>query len=241
VRTRRRRGFTLIELLVVIAIIAVLAALSTAAVVRFRITAVRSATTTNLTKVYSAMRAQWTANREQAEKEPMNLNISGGTSVPRDQYVKLRLAQVFPMSFQEIFAPTANDPQVALSNYKNYLSSQYGITASNYSSVPADSQRAICALMIITVGPKNSGVTADELGTSAVGPVDLGATLNTKGPGLVDAWRRPALFTRQYNNVFGTFALLSAGNDAQFGVSDPVTFNVSNATQASDNVLVTAP
>jgi len=236
---RRRGGFTLIELLVVIAIIAVMMALTTAAVIRFRETAVRSSTNTSLTKVSSAMRTQWTAVREQAEKETMDTKISGGASVPRAQYVALRQAQVFPMALQEIFAPGAGDPQVPLSAYVTFLKNEYGITALNYSTVPAESQRAICALMIVQVGSKNSALSADDLGP-AVGQVPLGATLNRSGQGLVDGWRRPVLFTRQYNNTFASIALLSAGRDAQFGVADYASFTINNPTQASDNVLVTA-
>jgi prepilin-type N-terminal cleavage/methylation domain-containing protein len=257
---KRRRGFTLVELLVVLAIIGILVAMTTAAVMRFRGVGQARATSANLGKVYNKLGEQWQGVTDAAYKDsltaPTNANyagaaLAGGSNYAdpavRKRYVALRQAQAFPTSFYEALWPIDRTVKPSTADawpaYVNFLAN-IGITPSTEPNWPSlDVQQSICLLMILTVGPKNAGVTADDLG-SAVGPVTLG---NTTTRGIVDAWKQPVMFTRQFQGAQASLAVMSAGKDGRFGTDmNPKAAPASLLTAAtqsdfSDNVLVSSP
>jgi prepilin-type N-terminal cleavage/methylation domain-containing protein len=127
----QRPAFTLIELIVVIAIIAILAALTTGAVMRYYSVQQQTNTETTIRKVYGVFERQWQAVIDDANKEPLPpsspvlaqayfnpnfpgtpgalpgaLQIAGGDPArARIIWIKLRLKQAFPMSFDEVLNP----------------------------------------------------------------------------------------------------------------------------------------
>jgi len=215
---KARRGFSLIELLVVIAIIAVLMALTSAAVIKFRATAMSRTTTTNLSKSRAKLGEQWKTYTDRLNNhslsDPNNAAYANAARATfpgaldsdtrvKARYVQLRQVQAFPMNFTEAFWPITGTPAAsapdAWTGYGSptgYLAG-LGITPSNYSSwssLPADVQASICVLMILERGPGGNGATADDLGTTAVGNVSLGGSATARG--IIDAWQKPVLFIR---------------------------------------------
>src|SRR5262245_35052123 len=263
-KKHRRRGFTLVELLVVLAIIAVLAALTTAAVMRFTGAGIAGATRANLGKAQAKLNDQWKGVTDGANKDSLShpansayatVALGGGSNLAdasvRQRYVQLRQIQAFPMSFYEVFWPLDGKVQTTAPNawkgYVDYLA-ELGVRPDNeaaWSTISLDVQQSICLLMIFQKGPKNTGVSGDELG-SAVGPVTLGTGFG-KARGIVDGWHRPVMFTRQYQGKDATIAVLSAGRDGRFGVdgnpraTPPTTLTVATPLDASDNIQVPAP
>jgi prepilin-type N-terminal cleavage/methylation domain-containing protein len=240
----RRRGFTLVELLVVVAIIAILVAMTAAAVMRFRGAGRGSATKTNLGKVHAKLLDQWKGVTDKANRDSIEAAGSYGTQAKaaggpdmaavRNRYVQLRQIQAFPTNFNEAFWPDPSwkpaTPQAtapnAWSGYVNYLK-EFGIRPDNelgaggWGTLSPDVQASVCLLMIISVGPSNTGTTADDLGPSTVGQISLGGTATARG--IVDGWKRPVGFVRT-NNVgqTATIQLTSAGNDGKFNTFDDI-------------------
>jgi len=185
------------------------------------------------------------------------VGLSGGANYAdervRKQYVALRQRQAFPASFAEAFWPHSSlkpaSPQktapFAWPAYVAYLA-ELGITpdqeatGASWGTIPQDVQAAVCVLMIIQKGPKNTGTTGDELG-SAVGQLPL-TPLQGTARGVVDAWKHPVLFTRRYQGKDATLALVSCGPDMKFGVDatgyGDATLAVGNQGDARDNVVV---
>jgi prepilin-type N-terminal cleavage/methylation domain-containing protein len=267
----RRQAFSLMELLVVLAIIGILVALTTAAVMRFRGTGLASATKTNLSKLHAKLREQWKGVTDKAGNDSLSAPVNSAYAASalnagasfqdapvKARYVQLRQRQAFPMSFAEAFwpdpawkpaTPSAQAPN-AWQGYVKYLA-DVGVRPDNeasWASTPLDVQQAICLLMILERGPGGGGATAEDLGSSAVGPV-IGSAR-----GIIDGWKRPVIFTRQYGGQDASLAILSSGLDGKFGVDttspgiDPTTklardptFAVVTKFDVRDNVLVTNP
>lgn len=257
VRRFRRRAFTLIEMLVVVAIIVVLISLTTAAVMRFRGVGTGSATKTNMGKIHAKLTDQWRGVTDAANKDalshPTNAAYSSkaGANLADEQtrknYVLLRQRQAFPTNFNEAFWPDASwkpgAPQAtapfAWQGYVKFLG-DLGVTPANeatWGTLSPDVQASVCLLMILEVGPKNGGATADDVG-SAVTQIQFG-TGKTKA--VADAWQRPVLFTRNYNgSATPSLAIVSSGGDGKFGVN-VATLAVTNPADAFDNVVVSNP
>ncbi|MBV9121767.1 MAG: hypothetical protein JO112_00225, partial [Planctomycetes bacterium] len=232
---------------------AVLAALTTAAVMRFSTTGPRWATTSNLSKVLLNINTQWKAVREQAASESKTSaanqpfltqaqnKYAGKSAVDpsvKAEYVRLKLVQAFPTSFAEALAPAGN-ASLAWPNYVRYLSN-LGVTSVN-DTTPLEIQSAVCVLMILEVGPKNTEVGRDELRTTAVGQLKLANGKTAQG--IVDGWRHAVLFTRGYNNQLDQApAFLSAGADGKFGAVNTTTFQpTANDPAVTDNIVVNNP
>jgi hypothetical protein len=93
--------------------------------------------------------------------------------------------------------------------------------------------------MILQTGPKNQGLTPDDLGVAtAVGTLQLPAGLSP-AQALVDGWGQPVAFTRTYDNQPFAIALLSAGKDGKFGVYDATL--TANAPKNPPVILVGNP
>jgi prepilin-type N-terminal cleavage/methylation domain-containing protein len=236
---RRHAGFTLVELLVVLMILVILATLVTAGISRFSARGPALATQTNLDKARSALVNQYAAVRTAAQNDSLSASPNstlanqaktnvGATSLQdprvRTEYIRLKLIQAFPTSFSEAFWPDGNQQSGAPNAFQGYVTylGQANIAPGNsntWNSTPPAVQESICVLMILQVGPRNGGLTADDLGTEAVGPVTI---MPSQGQtqGFVDGWRRAVAFTRSYDGTPNTLALLSAGKDGLFGVYD---------------------
>jgi len=212
----RRGGFTLVELLVVVAIIAALAALTAGAVMKFIEVQQNNNTQSTLDRTQGALGNAWSKVKNQAYHETMppaiqawiqaNLAGSDANAVGRTRviYVKLRLRQAFPMSFNEALNPAPLPP---LSGYVTTLTS-LGITSSTVASAPYES--SACLLMALQRGVGGAGINPEDLTRG-------GATGNYNGlPYLTDAWNRPIFFAR-----FPTGCPVLNPNGALPGANDP--------------------
>jgi prepilin-type N-terminal cleavage/methylation domain-containing protein len=247
---KARRGFSLIELLVVVAIIAILIALSAAAIMRFRLTGLTSATKTNLGKIQLKLRDKFKAVTDKARNDsfgtPANQPYAAlaRTVAPgagdseesiRNAYVLLRQIQAFPTNFSEAFwpnnpgSPQATAPYAwpAYVTYLNNLGIKPG-NQSSWSAIPLEMQAAICALMILEVGPGGGSATtaADDVAT-ATGNITLPGGFPV-ARGIVDSWKVPVNFQRIKSGTTVTLQLVSAGADNKFGTIDDIVVNNPN-------------
>jgi len=229
-RVPGRAGFTLPELLVVISILAILALLSTAVVLNFGNTGPQKATQAQLRSIKSKLDTQWKAVRDKAQEEPIpptllsSVQTLAGATSPADprvraKYIELKLTQAFPQSIAEALNPT---PLAPWAPYKTYLNG-LGISAGNATTTP--NEVAMCLLMALEHGPRNTGVSADELLT-----LTMPVSGTIQGRGLVDGWRRPLVFSRNAGSQPPTPVIMSAGADGALGGA---TFSL--ATLANDN------
>ncbi len=138
---RRRRGFTLVELLVVIAIIGVLVSLTGVTVFRLIGTQQANNTKSELSRLEGELQKEYRAAADKFAKEPIPttgpLNtVYYGTVLPmagndpnraRVIWVKLRLKQTFPDTFNEALNPV---PMPPLPYYQSVLGA-LGYTVAN--------------------------------------------------------------------------------------------------------------
>jgi prepilin-type N-terminal cleavage/methylation domain-containing protein len=244
-----RLAFTLLELIVVVFIVAILVALSTSAVMKYMGSQLRSNTQATLNRTQAQLFKQWSAVRDAARTETIppdalsyiqtNLakvttpgltdgNVTGRTRVI---YVKLKLRQAFPMSFNEALLPylvTGNAPLppqlpaslAPLPGYVTYLSS-LGITAP-FTPPPTPPnptwplcESSVCLLMALQRGFSGVGVDMSALTAGgAIGNYTLpsGKTL----PYLADAWGTPLYFSR-----FPTGSTILNPNGATISAPNP--------------------
>jgi prepilin-type N-terminal cleavage/methylation domain-containing protein len=215
IRASVRRGFTLIELLVVLSIIAILFTLTAGAVLRFTGVQQKNNTQNQLIKLATLIRDRWTIATSIAYKEPMsstlsswidsNFGTSGNAPLRRVIYVKLRLRQEFPQTFDEALnnnipaafgtVPSELKP---LSVYSQYLSNK-SITGSASVSVvtgQAPFESAACLLMVLQRGSSGAGFSPEDLGVGSVVNFPLTPGSTTTVPALVDGWGAPLAFFR---------------------------------------------
>lgn len=188
-----RGGFTLIELLVVLGIIAILISLSASAIMRFTGVQEASNTKTTLNKLWPVLRQRWTQEAERYYREPTIpsgyvsyvQNIAGtDPGRMRVVYVKLKLRELFPMSFNEVFDTTTSPGNAT---YKQLLTN-LGITGST--STTASYESAACLAMALEHGGQYK---LDDIGVGSTRDMPAG-TGNIKV--LVDAWGTPLQFVR---------------------------------------------
>jgi prepilin-type N-terminal cleavage/methylation domain-containing protein len=252
-----RPGFTLVELIVVIAIIAILAALTTGAVMRYYGVQQQTNTETVIRKVYGAFERQWQAVIDQANREPLpppstspdyaayNFvlnNIAGGdASRARVIWVKLRLKQEFPMSFDEVLNVSGSSPFV-LSPIAEYQSALLPLVASSAKPPPPyppnkyqwytwDQQNSALLLLALTRSRGGFSISPDDLGPDATAdliPPPPSAAPNQLPPNLlptlriiVDGWKKPVVFFRWAASNTELDTLNPATTGSQFMFRDP--------------------
>jgi prepilin-type N-terminal cleavage/methylation domain-containing protein len=192
-----RAGFTLIEILVVLTIIGVLAALSAGVVLRYIEVQKSSNTRTALDKLGTALRSQWDVVAEKASREdrtpfltsyvqPIAGNDPGRQKVV---YIKLRLVQAFPMTFDEVLkpAPLMLPP---LKVYQQQLQT-LGITGSSAATARFESSALL--LMALQVGVSGQKFNPEDFGANAFPSFRAG---NGNLQALVDGWGSPLAFFR---------------------------------------------
>jgi prepilin-type N-terminal cleavage/methylation domain-containing protein len=203
-----RAGFTMIELLVVLAIIAVLLSLSVAGVMSFIGSQRVSNSKTALNKVTFVLKANWNSVAEQAARDWTSnpatrskyssiVTALGAPStnpgLQKVMYVKLKLVQTFPVSFDEVLVtPSSANMLPALTLYTKKLGSAgLNISGSNSTTGPYESSALL--LMALQEGISGQKLNIDDLGNATVGTVSAG---NGTLPYLADAWGSPISFFR---------------------------------------------
>jgi hypothetical protein len=189
------------ELMVVMALIAILVAISAGAYLRWLGVQQVSNTRTTLNKLTPLIKSQWDVIAEQAAKD-----FDRGLAAPYMQYVtpiagpdfgrqrvvyvKMRLVQFFPMTFDEVLNPNKYmlpPRQVYQQNLKNL-----GVTGSNQLTGTFESSALL--LMALQAGVSGQKLNPGDLGGSSVAsfPLPGGGQI----PALVDSWGSPLAFFR---------------------------------------------
>ncbi len=175
----RRGGFTLVELLVVVTIIAILVGLSAAAVGKYIAVSQSNATEATIRKVYTKLMPQVESVVKSAREENMATTVGAtnantimllaGNDARRARviYIKARLKQEFPISFNEALSPT---PLAAKQAYVNAFSS-HGTSGTGLSLALTAPAGAVTGVAIGTAG---SGYPASTTFTAI--PEQWGAT-----------------------------------------------------------------
>jgi prepilin-type N-terminal cleavage/methylation domain-containing protein len=204
---RKPRGaFTLIELLVVMAIIAALLALSASVVMKFMERQQAANTQSTLDRTQGKLNVAWSKVKDTAFHETIDPTVESwirtnlaaipptdpnATNRTRVIYVKLRLRQVFPMSFAEALNPAPLPPLPAYVTYLNKM----GITGSIAGLAIEDNfESSACLLMALQRGQSGAGFDASDLTAGG----STGSYTASKGtvPYLTDAWQKPLHFSR---------------------------------------------
>jgi prepilin-type N-terminal cleavage/methylation domain-containing protein len=193
--TERRAGFTLVELLVTIAIIAGLMALTAAGVFAIMGAQQRNNTQTTLDKAGAALKSRWMAVVDQGKKDQIPASVFStfaGTDANANQrarviYIKLKLRQQFPMSFNEALNPAPLPANQAYVKYLNNL----GITGSTGDQC----ESSACLLMALTQGVGGGGNNAEDIGAGGASTT-FSLSNGSQILALKDAWGNPLFFSR---------------------------------------------
>lgn len=233
----RRPGFSLVEMMIVIMIIGILVTLTAAGAFQVMLGRRVSNTELLLRKAEDALLKQWRKVIDQAGKEPipdaylnpyvdpngnrsMGLLTMAGGDVRRARvlWIKLRLKQEFPMTFQEALAPNGPNvkgPDPSSGQVINYLPQQIGATpvgnltyrkailsaAPLSPPYPNPVSAPSSALLLLAVSQGRTGADFN--------PEDLGASFLSEGQFtrnsatdvislkyIVDSWNNPIVFWR---------------------------------------------
>lgn len=221
--SRKRPAFSLIELLVVMGIIGLLAALVAAAVSKVIPAQQQRNTTITLRKLNGMLQSHWRAVIEDA-KEEVRLNkhtsvssLAGDPERAKVLWIKLRLVQQFPMSYQEALYPgydfSTGSPDayigrdatytrtlqaagltratVGAPNLNNWLPQSLAAALRNQPPTPSLEENAACLVMALTARSHRS--VKNEIDEFNVNERSL---LANGLPILVDNWGRPLAFFR---------------------------------------------
>jgi prepilin-type N-terminal cleavage/methylation domain-containing protein len=220
----RRCGFTLIELLVVIAIIAILASLAAYAVIAMMGRQQTRNTESTIKTLNKLLQARWSHVIAEARKEspsPAVLTLAGG-DLERAQviWVKVRLAEAFPMAYKEMDpagATIVNTYITAPAKIKPHFT-KYRATVKVYPATPGPTESSACLLMALKTLQTDAGVSIEDQIKFAIA--------DTNGDGineLVDAWGNPLAFYRfPWNNAELQAANPAAPGSRNFKFSDPI-------------------
>jgi prepilin-type N-terminal cleavage/methylation domain-containing protein len=200
--TRRRGGFTLVELLVVVTIIAILVALSAGGIMKWLSIQNVSNSRRMLDKLAVVLKSQWDVVAEKAGQDfdsgawatvqsyVTPLAGSAGRSTQRVIYIKMRLVQHFPMTFDEALGnvPGQLPPRPV---YQQKLKA-LGITGS--SSTTASFESSVLLLMALQGGVSGQKFDPEVLGGASL--ANFGLPNGTQLQGLADSWGTPLAFFR---------------------------------------------
>ncbi|MCS6850724.1 MAG: prepilin-type N-terminal cleavage/methylation domain-containing protein [Gemmataceae bacterium] len=217
----QRTGFTLIELLIVIAILAILVALTAGASIRVLQEQTQKNTELLIQKIDRMLRTQWQAALEQANADALPPGMD------RVTFVRMRLAQEFPMNFGE--ARALYGPQLARAG------------------AHGQGESAACLYMALQRNRKGSSLDAGV----SFSPKEL---RDPVGDGLLeftDYWGEPLFFFRRYplgdklsyldgpDHNYPVPIVVSKGRDKMLGLRVSTDFQammILNAQQEQDNI-----
>ncbi len=198
-----RPGFTLVELLVTFAIIAVLGALLAAGVMGWMSSQARRNTETEIRTLHNALLQHWDVVVKDAKDDksvpPAVLDFAGNDpKLARVIWIKLRLMEAFPISFDEIakasIVPKASRPAPwnLIPDDKRRYSSSYAdqLKSRVAAKTVAKTQSAACLLLAINVNRNGVSHSVDLLRPF---------TRDTDGDGIIelaDGWGEPLYFYR---------------------------------------------
>jgi prepilin-type N-terminal cleavage/methylation domain-containing protein len=206
---RIRNGFTLLEILVVIGIIGVLAALTAVAVTKVISGQRGSNTRTAMATIEKTLNEHWAYVVSEAKKETgldvafANIDTIFGhdsTAGERNRliWIKLRLMEAFPRSYQEMNLPYPHKKLAALNTNPIIPANlqKYGATYNKALGGRTNDQKggltesSACLLIALSVMRNGTVLNADVLG-SAVADTD-----NDGIKEFVDGWGNPLAFFR---------------------------------------------
>ena len=219
-----RQAFTLIELLVIIAIIAVLIALTARGTFMVIESQRESNTDTALRTVHQTLQKQWSQVVADAKKEPIPDNVvtlaGGDQERARVIWIKFRLVEAFPVSFNEINNPAVYSNSYVAGGYipasatRKNIGTYYARLKGKTAAVDPTTESAACLMMALSINRGGAMATEDSLGPNAY---------DSDGDGfkeVVDGWSRAVTFFRFPTNN----AELDASNPAPAGSKEKTRF-----------------
>jgi prepilin-type N-terminal cleavage/methylation domain-containing protein len=209
---RQRHAFTLLELLVVLALLAILSALTAAAFIKVRNAQQSTATDQLLVKINTALDRQWSAARDQADKEFKEGNLPGNNNIDtliafaggdrdraRSLWVYLRLKNEFPQTFTESRNPTRLQFPSGTDIVNLPVKKTYNTAAITAATGGTAAQEAAVLLQIIVAEKAARG---EAFGDESVGAGQTEVTIGTaKAKVFSDSWGTPIAYVRFATNA----------------------------------------
>lgn len=208
-----RPAFTLTEMLVVLAILGTLVALSGAGMSKIAQLQSRRNSETTVRKVYSLLKQHWSAVIQEARDDvrrglipPQVLQMAGNdTERAKVIWIKLKLRQQFPMTYQEAVTPNTTLFSRLTTPYSMPAEKEYVDYLKNYIDVGAppvprsSNQMGVCLLMALKRVrrgiPENTMFGSEEIASVSL-EKDVFLATDPIIPALVDDWGTPLGFYR---------------------------------------------